>query len=225
MAEVNKAKNIESVSHKDFYNRALELFIEEYKVSIEEKDVFNVALSGGNTPVPLFKLLTDTEIEWNKVHIFMVDERYLPIDDPDSNYGNLYESFISKIDIPAKNIKFIKHLESIENSRKAYQYELDEYFKDSKKAFDLIILGMGTDGHTASLFPDSIKLDGDVVPSLESDYHRYSRISLGLTPINNSRKKVFLLTKDKEDTLDELYEKGYPASKVTGDITFLLENK
>lgn len=224
MSEIDRAKNIERVSHKNFYSRALELFIEEYKKSIEEKGIFNVAFSGGNTPVPLFKLLAKESIEWDKVHIFMVDERYLPISDPNSNYGNLYESFISKIDIPSKNIKFIKHLESIEDSRETYQYELDEYFKGSKKSFDLIILGMGTDGHTASLFPDSIELEGDVVPSLESDYHKYSRISLGLTPINNSRKKIFLLTKDKKDTLDELYEKAYPASKVTGDITFLLEN-
>lgn len=222
--DMENSKIVERVSHKNFYSRALELFIEEYIKSIEKKDIFNVALSGGNTPVPLFKLLAKEKIEWDKVHIFMVDERYLPINDPNSNYGNLYENFISKIDIPSKNIKFIKHLESVEDSRETYQYELDEYFKDSKKGFDLIILGMGTDGHTASLFPDSIKLDGDVVPSLESDYHKYSRISLGLTPINNSTKKIFLLTKDKEATLDELYEKSYPASKVTGDIIFLLEN-
>ncbi len=216
---------IERVSHKDFYNRALEIFLEEYTKSIDERGVFNVALSGGNTPVPLFKLLAKENIEWDKVHIFMVDERYIPLDDPDSNYGNLYETFISKIDIPSSNIKYIKHLESLEESRRVYQYELDEYFGKETKSFDLIILGMGTDGHTASLFPDSIDLTEEVVPSVESDYHKYGRVSLGLSLVNNSKKKVFLLTKDKEKTLMELDTVNYPASKVTGDITFLLENK
>lgn len=214
--------NIERVKHKKFYQRALEIFLEEYNSTIEEKDVFNIALSGGNTPVPLFRLMAKEDIDWSKVHIFMVDERYLPVDDPDSNYGNLCDTLLSKIDIPPSNIKYIKHLESLEESRRTYQYELDQYF-EGKKAFDLVLLGMGTDGHTASLFPDSVELTEEVVPSPESDYHKYSRISLGLEPINNSKKKVFLLTKDKEETLEELYEKGYPASKITGNITFLLE--
>jgi len=214
--------SIERVERKRFYKRALEIFLEEYNSSIEKKGHFNIALSGGNTPVPLFKLMAKEKVDWRKVHIFMVDERYLPIDDPDSNYGNLCETLLSKIDIPSGNVKYIKHFESLEESCRVYQYELDQYFK-GKKAFDLVLLGMGTDGHTASLFPDSVELGEEVVPSPESDYHKYSRISLGLEPINNSKKQVFLLTKDKEETLEELYDRGYPASRITGNIIFLLE--
>ena len=214
---------IERVTHKKFYKRALEIFMEEYRKNIERKAEFSVALSGGNTPKPLFKLLAKEGIKWEKVYIFMVDERYLPVGHSESNYGSLYKNLINKIEIPHNNVKYIKHMESLEESRTEYQFELEEFFRKKERGFDLIILGMGVDGHTASLFPDNMDLEEAVVPSLESDYHRYSRISLGINTINECSKKLFLLTKEKKEILEKLAEGDYPASRVRGDILYLLE--
>ena len=214
---------IERVKHRNFYNRALEIFMDEYRRNIKEKGEFSVALSGGNTPKPLFKLLAEEEIEWKRVHLFMVDERYLPTDHEHSNYGNLCSSLIDRVDIPHKNVKYIKHLATLEESRTEYQYEVEKFFRENGEGFDLILLGMGEDGHTASLFPDNINMTETVVPSLESDYHKYSRISLGIECINKCRKKVFLLGKNKGKVLEELEHIKYPASYVVGNITCLLE--
>ena len=214
---------IERVKHREFYGRALEIFLEEYSRCIEERGEFSVGLSGGSTPKPLFKLLVKAEIDWSRVHIFMVDERYLPAEDSESNYGNLWRSLLSRIDIPSENIRYIKHTESLEKSRRTYEFEVEGFFERRERGFDLIFLGMGEDGHTASLFPDNIDLSGSVVPSVESDYHRYSRISLGIDLINQCRRKVFLLTKKKEEILSEIQGGSYPASRVEGNITYLLE--
>ncbi len=214
---------VERVGHRKFYGRALEIFLEEYEGAIEERGEFSVAFSGGNTPKPLFKLLSKADLDWSRVHIFMVDERYLPPEDPESNYGNLWRTLLSRIEIPAENIRYIKHLGSLEESRRAYEFEVEEFFQGRERGFDLILLGMGEDGHTASLFPDNIDLNRSVVPSVESDYHRYSRVSLGINTINQCRRKVFLLTKKKEGILRNIHEGDYPASRVEGKITYLLE--
>jgi len=214
---------IERIRHRDFYTRALEIFLGEYRKNIEEKGEFSVALSGGNTPKPLFKLLAKEEIEWKKVHIFMVDERHLPLDHPESNYGNLSKYLISKIEIPHGNVNHVKPMGSMENCRTQYQFQLEKFFRKRGRGFDLIILGMGTDGHTASLFPDNIDLTESVVPSMESDYHRYSRLSLGIGVINDCRRKLFLLGKEKKEILEKLPGEDYPASRVEGDIIYLLE--
>lgn len=214
---------VERIGHRKFYERALEIFMEEYRRSIEERGEFTVALSGGDTPKPLFKLLAKADIEWRRVYIFMVDERYLPPEDPESNYGNLWRTLLSRIEIPSGNIRYVKHFESLEKSKREYEFEVEKFFRKHGRGFDLILLGMGEDGHTASLFPDNIDLPGRVVPSVECDYHRYSRISLGIDTINRCRKKVFLLTRKKEEILIKVLEGGYPASRVEGNVTYLLE--
>lgn len=214
---------VERIGHRKFYGRALEIFLEEYRRAVEYRGEFSVALSGGSTPKPLFKLLAKADIEWRRVHIFMVDERFLPPEDPESNYGNLWRTLLSRVEIPHGNIRYVKHLGSLEKSKREYEFEVEKFFQKHGRGFDLILLGMGEDGHTASLFPDNIDFPGSVVPSVESDYHRYSRISLGIDTINQCRRKVFLLTKEKEEILNEIQEGGYPASRVEGDITYLLE--
>ena len=145
------------------------------------------------------------------------------MDHPESNYGNLYRELLRRIEIPHDNVKYIKHLESMECSRIEYQFELEEFFRERGKGFDLVILGMGKDGHTASLFPDNVDIEEMVVPSLKSDNHEYSRISLGMDTINDCSKKMFLLTKEKKEILKKIPEGKYPASRVTGDVLYLLE--
>lgn len=214
---------IEKVKHRSFYTRALEIFMEEYRQNLEEKGEFSVAFSGGNTPKPLFGMIAREDVDWSRVHVFIVDERYLPPDHKDSNYNHLYEELLSKVDIPPKNVRYVKHMESLEMSRLEYQYEVEKFFREKGEGFDLILLGMGIDGHTASLFPDNIHMEDLVVPSLEGDTHKYSRISMGIECINKCRKKVFLLGKNKKEVLEELGHIRYPAAYVKGDVRFVLE--
>ncbi len=214
---------VERIGHRKFYERALEIILEEYRRNLEEKGEFSVAFSGGSTPKPLFKLLVKADIDWRRVHIFMVDDRYLPPEDPESNYGNLWRTLLSRVEIPSGNIRYVKHLESLANSKREYEFEVEKFFRKHGRGFDLILLGIGEDGHTASLFPDNIDRPGSVVPSVESDYHRYGRISLGIDAINRCRRKVFLLNRKKEKILSLVQGGGYPASRVEGNVTYLLE--
>ncbi len=208
----------------ELFDKAFEIFMEEYKKSVENSGTFSVAFSGGTTPEGLFKRLVKGDINWKNVNLFMVDERYLPPDHPDSNYKLLWDNLLSKVKIPPSNVRSIKHMGSLEESRLEYGKEVEEFIEGKEYSFDFIILGMGNDGHTASLFADNFKMDGNVVPSLESDLHKYNRISLGLKVINRCRKKLFLLKKDKKDILENVLKGGEcPASNVNGDIIYLIE--
>ena len=118
---------------------------------------FAVALSGGSTPKSMYSFLATTEfatrIDWTRVHIFWGDERCVPPDHPDSNYGMAREALLDHVPIPADNARRV-HGE-MEPAQAAEEYErmLRAFFTQGQPRFDLILLGMGDDGHTASLFP------------------------------------------------------------------------
>ncbi|WP_372714927.1 6-phosphogluconolactonase [Ilyobacter sp.] len=217
---------IKTKSEMELFDKASEIFLEEYKNSIKEKGCFSVAFSGGDTPKELFKRLVKMKINWGNVDVFMVDERYLPPDHKDSNYKLLWENLLSKIDIPTENVRTVKYMESLETSRIEYEKEVEDFIEDNKNSFDLIILGMGKDGHTASIFSDNLNMSGTVVPSLESELHKYNRISLGLDVINTCRKKMFILKKDKKCILDlVLSGKEYPASFVIDNVIYVINEE
>ncbi|WP_319200164.1 6-phosphogluconolactonase [uncultured Ilyobacter sp.] len=217
---------IKTRNEKELFDKAAEVFVEEYKNSLAEKGRFSVALSGGTTPKELFKRLINMEINWKNVDIFMVDERYLPPNHLDSNYRLLWDDFFSKINIPIENLRTIKYMESLEISRLEYEKEVKDFIKDKKNSFDLIVLGMGKDGHTASLFSDNLEMSGDVVPSLEGREHNYNRISLGLGVINRCRKKMFILKNDKKEILKLVLSGGkYPASFVVNNVMYIINEE
>ncbi|WP_320048035.1 6-phosphogluconolactonase [uncultured Ilyobacter sp.] len=217
---------IKTRHEKELFDKAAEIFIEEYKSSISEKGRFSVALSGGSTPKELFKRLVKMQINWKNVDIFMVDERYLPPNHADSNYRLLWDNLFSRINIPIENLRTIKYMESLEISRMEYEKEVEDFIKGKKNSFDLIVLGMGRDGHTASLFYDNLEMTGTVVPSLESKYHKYNRISLGLGVINSCRKKMFILKNDKKEILKlVLSGKEHPASFVIKNVIYIINEE
>ncbi|WP_319372237.1 6-phosphogluconolactonase [uncultured Ilyobacter sp.] len=217
---------IKTNSDKELFDKVFEIFMDEYKNSITEKGRFSVALSGGDTPKELFKRLVKSKIKWKNVDVFMVDERYLPPDHVDSNYKLLWDKLLSKIDIPIGNIRVIKYMESLETSRLEYEKEIEAFINVKENSFDVIVLGMGKDGHTASIFPDNLKMTGTVVPSLESEVHKYNRISLSLEIINSFRKKLFILKKDKEEILDlVLSNNDYPSSFVRGNVIYVINEE
>ena len=165
------------------------------------RGLFYAALSGGKSPQPFFAQLSQNkEINfWDKTHIFMVDERFISPFHKDSNQRMVREKLINKINIPLKNFHSIPIRNTVFQSAREYEQELKYSFKlrkDEWPVFDLVLLGIGKDGHTASLFPYNRNLaDMKNLITAESVPHlNYQRISLTLPVINHSRNIIFLVT-------------------------------
>jgi len=128
--------------------------------AVQERGRFSVALSGGNTPRAIYSLLASEhkELPWDRIHVFWGDERHVPPDHPDSNFRMASESLLSKVPIPEKNVHRINTELDAEAAAAEYDQQLVNFFHLSNHdwpRFDLIFLGIGEDGHTASLFPGS----------------------------------------------------------------------
>lgn len=143
--------------------KTVEKFITEAQKAIKAGDLFYIAISGGNTPKRSLELLgtlpQSIALPWNKIHLFWVDERYVPINSLQSNYKMAADAFLNKVAIPQNNIHRIPtEFDNLTTAAKKYENIIRNVFKLNEgqiPQFDLIILGMGSDGHTASLFPNS----------------------------------------------------------------------
>ncbi|SHE46262.1 6-phosphogluconolactonase [Chryseobacterium takakiae] len=139
------------------YTEAADVFKNLSEKSIREKGRFTVALSGGSSPKAIFKLLATDEyaerIDWNKIYFFWVDERWVPLNDDKSNARMTFETLLDKVPVPKDHI-FPMYKDNILPEEYAREYE--SYIRNilgNEGVFDFILLGMGDDGHTASLFP------------------------------------------------------------------------
>lgn len=183
-----------------------EHFIQVYKESIEAHDSFSVALSGGSTPKALFALLTQDpyvfQIDWSKVHLFWSDERSVSPEDSDSNYHMAMTSGFSKMPIPPSQIHRMVAEKDIEKNAEAYEILLKEHLKG--RGLDLIMLGMGEDGHTASLFPETAGLtvkDKLVIANFVPQKNTW-RMSFTFDCINSARHiAIYVLGKSKQEML------------------------
>src|SRR6202000_598977 len=130
------------------------------ETAIAERGRFSVALSGGSTPRAVYSLLADNykELPWDRIHIFFGDERHVPPTDADSNFRMANESLLSKVPIPESNVHRIRAELEPSAAAEDYETQLQAYFRLASgdwPRFDLVFLGLGEDGHTASLFPGS----------------------------------------------------------------------
>jgi 6-phosphogluconolactonase len=186
---------------------------------------FTIALSGGTTPVLLFKALNENfaeSIDWKYVHFFWGDERCVPPDNDESNYGMAQRKFLSSIEIPSGNIHRIRGEDDPENEAARYSIEILSSVRnrDRLPLFDLVILGLGEDGHTASIFPGRTELfDSDKI--CEVALHPVTgqkRITLTGRVINNADNVTFLVTgKTKAEIVEKMFKKdssvvNFPAS-------------
>jgi len=148
---------------EDLAHRTAQLFIAAAHEAIDSRGMFYTAISGGHTPAQFFRFLTNTpeakSLPWDQMHVFWVDERYVPPDSEASNYKLAADAFLDKVSIPPANVHRIPtEYEEISEAARAYEQTIREVFglaKGEVPEFDLIVLGMGGDGHTASLFPNS----------------------------------------------------------------------
>ncbi len=181
---------------------AADIFIETSSQAIRERGVFLTALSGGSTPNHLYQLLAGepyrSQIDWAGVHVFWGDERCVPVDDPGNNYYQAQQALLDHVDIPADNIHRV--LSNLEPASAALDYAqtLKNFSAPPLEwpRFDLVLLGMGDDGHTASLFPGSPVDATEPVIAVTANYQDRPAKRVSLTPrvLNSARKVIFLVT-------------------------------
>ena len=207
--------------------------------AVRHRGVFTVALSGGSTPVQLYKELSRTDLKWDKTHIFIVDERFVPIDHSDSNYRMINETLLSRIDIPEQNIHPVPtEKDSPDESAISYEHEMVSFLNLSSLSvpeFDLVLLGLGDDGHTASLFPGSSALtekDHFAVSVTPQNKSGHERITITFPVINSSRNIIFLVTgSNKAEVVKDVLENencNLPSASVRpykGKLFFLLDRQ
>ena len=202
---------------------------------------FTVALSGGTTPEILFTLLGgkySESVSWRSVHFFWCDERCVRPDDPESNFGMTLRTLLSKIEIPTVNIHRIKGEDDPEKEAVRYSEEilLNTGRRDGMPLFDLVILGLGEDGHTASIFPGHLELinSGKICDVAFHPVTKQKRITLTGRVINNADAVTFLVTgKKKDEVVDKLFKKdpaalNYPAYHIVpvyGQLSWYIDKE
>jgi 6-phosphogluconolactonase len=173
---------------------AAERFVTLTRSAIASHGRFSVALSGGSTPKPLYEMLVTQPIEWQHVHIFWGDERCVPPDHPDSNYRMAQHALLWHIDIPTQNVHRLQgELDPVQAAQR-YETELRAFFGPQPR-FDLILLGMGPDAHTASLFPGTAALHEQhhlAAANYVEKLHT-TRITLTFPVINAAANVIFLI--------------------------------
>lgn len=220
--------------------RAASIFMDLAKIAVAARGRFSVALSGGRTPLKLFGQLGVAyarDIRWDRTDIFWVDERCVPPYHEDSNYKGANDALLSPLDIPPENIHRIRGEMPPEEGAREYEKELRRCFgEQGLPAFDLVILGVGEDGHTASLFPDAVSLaerERLAIPVYVEKLKSW-RITLTLPVLNNASDILFLVTGLKKSRImQELLGSGansrkYPAGlirPVHANVTWLVDEE
>jgi len=224
---VNKRDIIVCRDVGDLSRRAAEQFVVLARQAIVERGRFAVALSGGSTPKALYSLLATAEfsvqLSWRQIHLFFGDERCVAPDHAESNYRMVHDTLLAKISLPAENLHRMDGAVEPAVAAAAYEAELRNSFvvgENQLPRFDLILLGLGEDGHTASLFPQSSALQETVhwVASTYVEKLGAHRLTLTLPVINNADQVSFLIAgQSKAAIVKELIAVpggDYPAARV-----------
>ena len=188
---------------------------------LEKNETINIALSGGSTPIPILKKLKDQSIDWDRVSFFLVDERCVPLQSPESNFGVIKQTFFDFIS--SKAFPMFKDLKTPAKEALEYEQKIKEMVPLNESGvpiFDLILLGMGGDGHIASLFPETQALEQEQrmvvdnhVPKLKS-----TRITVTYPIIMEATHRIMLIKgEEKISVLNELIDNestAYPVDKL-----------
>jgi len=218
------------IHSKDFVSDAVALIESAANEAISERGIFSLALSGGNTPKPVFEALAKRPLDWSKVIVTFGDERCVPPDDEQSNYLMARRTILDAIPIPAENVLRMKGEIDPATAAKEYEAELRERAGGGVFRHDLILLGMGPDGHTASLFPGTPALTESERLVVENYVPKMSmwRITFTYPLLDAARHVCFLVNSAGKDAiLDEVFsgKSDYPCAAVApkdGKLTWLL---
>lgn len=218
------------IHSKDFVGDAVALIVAAATEALRERGEFRLALSGGNTPKPVYAALAKEEIDWSRVIVTFSDERCVPPDDADSNFRMASESLLSHVAIPEANVLRMAGEKDPAEAAREYEAELRGRSADGIFRHDLILLGMGPDGHTASLFPGTAALEENerwVVENYVAVKETW-RLTFTYPLIDAARHVVFLVNSaGKDGILEEVFSgtSSYPCAAVApsgGKLTWLL---
>ncbi len=180
--------------------------------ALKERGSATIALSGGSSPLDAYRLLAQQPIDWNKVHVYWVDERAVPPEHERSNYGAAKKAFLDAISIPPGNVHRMRG-EEPDLAKAAADYETE--LRDTVKAkvagipsLDLVVLGVGDDGHTASLFPgeDTVNVTDRLVAAVPARDGREPRLTLTSPVLENAKAStIIVLGKSKHEALERIW--------------------
>jgi 6-phosphogluconolactonase len=219
---------------------AAEFLVSLARQNSASKGGFTIVLSGGSTPKRLYTLLGSSPyrdiLPWRQMHFFWADERCVPKDRPESNFKLAVDAFLSSVAVPEENIHRIKGEEGPERAARGYEQDIRSFFGPALfPVFDLIILGAGRDGHTASLFPGSVSLHERTrfAEPVYLDFPMLNRVTLTLPVLNNAAQVIFLASgRAKADVVSAVLEgdneKRYPAGFVQplhGEVTWFIDRE
>lgn len=232
-AEIVVVPDAETLAHE-----AARLIAELAREAVAFRDRFSVALSGGSTPGRLYSLLAGepyrAQVPWEQVHLFWGDERCVPPEDPGSNFRLAQEKLIAHVPIPPENVHRVRGELGAQAAAQNYEQTLEDFFCGPRPRLDLVLLGLGEDGHTASLFPGSSLLaetERLVAPTRALYQDRPAeRVTLTLPAINAARQVLFLVAgSDKAKAVQAVIEGPagqLPAQHIrptAGQLTWLLD--
>jgi 6-phosphogluconolactonase len=222
--------------------RGAGLFLKTAQACVDRLGRFVVAISGGSTPRPMHRLLSETPhltaIPWQGTHLFWADERLVPYESPESNFGAAKADFVDRVPLPVQQLHPMPTWCPASDGASIYQAELQGLFQrfgSDRPVFDLIFLGIGTDGHTASLFPDPggavLKEDPEIwVMGTRGGTPQVDRLTLTYSVLNNAKAIVFIVCGvEKADIVKVILEddNGHlPAQKIhppNGTVTWILD--
>ncbi len=221
---------------QELFQAAAAEFIALASTAIRDHRKFTVALSGGSTPKTLYSVLARSAFPWDKIFFFWSDERHVPPDHPESNYRMAKEALLSKVPVPPENIFRVRAEEKDANVvAKDYEEALRSFFglrPGEFPRFDLILLGLGPDGHTASLFPNTAALNETKLLVVANWVEKFkaNRITFTYPVLNNAACVIFLVSgADKADMVRTVLEDGradLPSQRVhpvNGRLLWLLD--
>lgn len=205
------------------------------RAAVAQRARFTVALSGGKTPRGMLETLAAQRLDWSAVHLFWSDERCVPPDDAASNFGMAREALLARVDVPPANIHRMRGELPPADGATDYEAQLRTFFGGAP-AFDLIYLGLGPDGHTASLFPGTAALDiadrACVANRVDGPVASPWRLTLTYPAINAGRSVTFLVEGSEKASILAAVLRGkqdvrrYPAqgiAPVRGDLLWLAD--
>ncbi len=229
-------KSVEVLADKEkLIERSLDIILAQIKTAIEQRDQFTLALSGGSTPKPLYEKLAAQELPLEKIHIFWGDERYVAPDHADSNQLMARQAWLDQVAFPAENIHPMPTTggDPVADAQQ-YEAELRQFFQVAPgefPQFDVILLGMGDDAHTASLFPHTAVLTETASLVAVGDKSGEPRITLTVPTINHARCVMFVVAgENKRPALAQVFattadEIMYPSRLIQpqGELYWLLD--
>jgi len=212
--------------------RSLTLVTERIQAAVAARGTCTLALAGGSTPQPLYEALARAALPWSNLHIFWGDERYVPVDHPDSNAGMAKTAWLDQVDIPTDHIHITPtYFDDPAAAAADYEKTIKQVCNSDWPQFDIILLGMGDDGHTASLFPHTSALEVSDRLITVGEKSGAPRITFTASFINHSRCVLFLVSgSNKQIALSQVFaaegdDAAYPSRKIQpqGELWWLLD--